>query len=98
MKKLMKVSIIILLTTAFAASAAASGRPSKKKNVSQYSSQSKLGAKLGTEFEFNDLSVRGRYQGAFESSVTVENEKQLEDLLDYRTEYKDRLVKSGMQR
>lgn len=54
-----------------------------------------LGSNLGTEFQFNDLSVRGRYQGAFQGVATVENEKNPTRLIDYRKDYKDRLSVSG---
>lgn len=50
-----------------------------------------LGANLGTEFQFDNLSVHGRYQGPFQGVATVENEKDTMQLIDYRREYKDRL-------
>lgn len=57
-----------------------------------------MGANLGTDFKFNDLSVRGQYQSALEGKVTVENEKPVEDLLDYRTSYADRIEIAKGQR
>lgn len=60
--------------------------------------ESRLGAKLGTDFQFDEMSVRGRYQSAYEGVARVEDEKLLEDLLDYRRDYKDRLLKSVTQK
>jgi hypothetical protein len=59
--------------------------------------KSPLGAKLATDHTFDNLSVNGRYQSAFEGVATVENEKQLQDLLDYRTNYDDRIRHSQTQ-
>ncbi len=46
---------------------------------------------LGTDHVFSDASVRGKYQYADEGSVTVEDEKELIDLLGMRRHFKDRL-------
>jgi len=56
-----------------------------------------MGAKLGTNFNMNDVSVHGRYDNALGGVSTIENEKIANDLLDYRTEYKDRLQRSLSQ-
>ncbi len=53
-----------------------------------------LGANLGTEHQFDNLSVHGRYQGPFQGVATVENEKEPVTLIDYRKDYKDRLKQS----
>ncbi len=47
---------------------------------------------LGTNFYFNAVTVHGRYETPDESIVTVEDDKKLGDLLDYRTNYKNRLA------
>jgi len=72
-------------------------KTSAKAKTASAQSSSKLGANVGTDFQFNDLTVRGRYQNGGEGIATIENEKQLDDLLDYRTEYKDRILKSAKQ-
>lgn len=54
-----------------------------------------LGARVSTQHDFNELTVRGQYQTGFEGMATVENEKNLDDLLDYRTELKDRIRSSA---
>ncbi len=51
---------------------------------------------VGTDFKFDGMTVRGQYQSANEGLVTVENEKELSNLLDYRTDYKDRLKNSRL--
>lgn len=83
---------LALALTSFAAAEASAKKKSKNKDVSR------LGEKLGTEHNFNELSVRGRYQSGFEGVAIVENEKGIEDLLDYRTNYNDRIQTSKSQR
>lgn len=56
------------------------------------------GAKLSTSMDFDELNVHGRYQSGDEGNATVEDEKVLKDLLDYRRDYKDRLKNSRAQR
>ena len=47
---------------------------------------------LGTNFYFNAVTVHGHYESPDESIVTVEDDKKLGDLLDYRTNYRNRLA------
>ncbi len=54
--------------------------------------------KYGTEFNFNDLLVRGEYAQPAEASATVEDEKILDDLLQVRKDFKDRLKQSSTKR
>lgn len=100
--------LMILLSVSFMSSALPVGAAAKsakkatirklKKSKVSKSEQSNLGAKVSTDHQFDELSVHGHYQSAFEGVATVEDEKELVDLLDYRTHYKDRLAKSAMQR
>ncbi len=56
-----------------------------------------LGAKLGTEHNLGEMNVTGRYFGAYNGVAEIENEKQLNDLLDYRKHYNDRIKNSQAQ-
>lgn len=47
---------------------------------------------LGTDHSFSAADVRGRYQYPAGGTVTVENEKDLIDLLGVRKHFKDRLT------
>jgi hypothetical protein len=47
---------------------------------------------LGTDHSFSAADVRGRYQYPAGGTVTVENEKELVDLLGVRKHFKDRLT------
>lgn len=77
MKSLLMVAIIAL---SFAQpSFAAKTKKAAKKNG------------LGTDHSFSAADVRGRYQYPAGGTVTVENEKELVDLLGVRKHFKDRL-------
>ncbi|MCB0350658.1 MAG: hypothetical protein KDD38_05705 [Bdellovibrionales bacterium] len=84
--------VLVLAMVATGAEAKVKNSPRKRKAAPSIQSQ------LGTDHSFNELSVRGRYQSAFEGVATVENEKELHDLLDYRTNYNDRIKGSRVQR
>lgn len=84
MKKSITIIFILSTLTASLSSAAPKSRAAKQ-----------LGVKLGTEFEFNPLTINGKYQSASEGLVVVENEKLIGDILDYRKTYKDRLEYSS---
>jgi hypothetical protein len=61
---------------------------SKRAGVSQAEAKQR---RLGTDFNFSDAQVRGKYHSAGEGLVTVEDEKSLVDLLGVRRHFKDRL-------
>jgi uncharacterized protein YdeI (BOF family) len=46
---------------------------------------------LNTSFDFEDQIVQGKYQYPDEAVTTVENEKELKDLLEVRKDFKDRM-------
>jgi hypothetical protein len=108
----MKTQIIlkIAMMVAFASTAAAfaSTTTTQTPSVSTSKKKSKTskvpappmqtGAKLSTNMQFDELNVHGRYQAGDTGYATVEDEKPLDDLLDYRTEYKDRLRSSQIQK
>ena len=48
-------------------------------------------SKLETDVNFTDLTVQGNYQLADEANATVEDDKRLNDLLQPRKHFKDRL-------
>jgi hypothetical protein len=65
-------------------------QPALAKAKSKSASNSKSG--LGTDHVFSAADVRGRYQYPAGGTVTVENEKELVDLLGVRKHFKDRLT------
>ncbi len=75
----MKKFVLLTLVLAFAFGAEAK---TKKKAVK---------SSLGTDHSFSAADVRGRYQYPAGGTVTVENEKDLIDLLGVRKHFKDRL-------
>ena len=48
--------------------------------------------KLSTDIHFDDLTVHGRRQSPFGATATIESEKNTPKLIDYRTDFKDRLA------
>jgi hypothetical protein len=50
--------------------------------------------KLSTNVNFEDLLVDGKYQYPSEATTTVENEKDLDDLIGARKHFRDRLGRS----
>jgi hypothetical protein len=52
------------------------------------------GRKLSTNVNFEDLLVDGKYQYPSEATTTVENEKDLDDLIGARKHFRDRLGRS----
>ena len=50
--------------------------------------------KLSTNVNFEDLLVDGKYQYPNEATTTVENEKDLDDLIGARKHFRDRLGRS----
>jgi hypothetical protein len=99
------LTLLILLSLSVSSLAKSTKSLKAKAKTSQAKSQSHtrkkaatrnnpLGAKLGTEFDFNDMTVRGQYMTGFEGLATVEGDKGLDDLLDYRKELKDRVQSS----
>jgi opacity protein-like surface antigen len=85
------IFIISLIALSAAATTADQNKLTKK-------AAAQTGAKLSTEMSFDELNVHGHYQAGDEGYATVENEKGLKDLLDYRQHYKDRLRYSRLQR
>lgn len=51
--------------------------------------------KLGTNFNFEDMMVKGKYQYPDEAITSVEDEKALNDLLGVRKHFKDRLQQTS---
>ncbi len=52
-------------------------------------------SKLETNVNFSDLTVGGKYQLADEANATVEDDKGLNDLLQPRKHFKDRLSQTA---
>ena len=78
----MKTLILLLISSVFIA-------PCYAKTKTRAEEQ--LGVKLGTSFKFDPLSVNGKYQSPTEGLVVVENEKLIGDILDYRSNFNDRI-------
>lgn len=52
-------------------------------------------SKLETDVNFSDLMVQGKYQLADEANATVEDDKGLNDLLQPRKNFKDRMSQTA---
>ena len=52
-------------------------------------------SKLGTDFDFQGLAVGGKYNSADGILTTVEGDKNLENLLNPRPNFKDRLAQAA---
>jgi hypothetical protein len=59
--------------------------------VTAIAAPTKTKSKLETDVNFSDLTVQGKYQLADEANATVEDDKGLNDLLQPRKHFKDRL-------
>jgi hypothetical protein len=76
-----------------------SGRPSKSmKKQKSASNHNPEASKLSTDINFNDLTVRGLRQSPLGITTTVENEKDIPRLIDYRLDFQDRAVRSASGR
>lgn len=76
-----------------------SGRPSKNmKKQKVVSNRNPEASKLSTDINFNDLTVRGLRQSPLGMTTTVENEKDIPRLIDYRWDFQDRAVRSASGR
>lgn len=63
-------------------------------NAKSIASSKKAKSTLSTDVNFNDHLINGKYQASTESMTTVENEKSLQDLLGFRSHFKDRMTQS----
>lgn len=76
-----------------------SGGPSKKaKKQTAESKRKSEDSKLSTDINFNDLTVRGLRQSPLGMTTTVENEKDIPRLIDYRWDFQDRAARSASGR
>lgn len=69
----------------FQTTLAAPSKDAKKAIPSRGNSQ------LGTSFRFDGSSLHGKYQSSPSATVSVENDKFMEDLLGARTGFQDRI-------
>jgi hypothetical protein len=84
-----------LVASAFLFSFTTSAFFASKVQAGTTASAAKSGSKkLSTNVNFDDMIVDGKYQYSNEALTTVENEKDLDDLLGVRLHFKDRLEKS----
>ncbi|MDZ4677977.1 MAG: hypothetical protein SGI74_10790 [Oligoflexia bacterium] len=108
MKQMIKESNVIILKAlivvafVFLSSQVFGSPESKNKKSTKAASKTQQGSekskKYSTDFNFNDLLVRGEYAQPAEAAATVENEKELDDLLLVRKDFKDRLKQSSTKR
>ncbi|OFZ15943.1 MAG: hypothetical protein A2Z20_10845 [Bdellovibrionales bacterium RBG_16_40_8] len=92
------ICLLFIITTQVSASEKSNVKNRSNKIVNKLTDKkSQLGAELKTDFQFDDMSVHGRYNNGFEGVATIENEKKLHDLLGFRTNYRDRIIKSREQ-
>jgi len=63
-----------------------------KNQTNNQKNKSLPNTKLSTDIHFDDLNVHGRRQSPFGATATVESEKNTPKLIDYRTDFKDRLA------
>lgn len=94
MKKLLFIAISLI----FASQPVFAAKASKKQAVKKSAAKKNKDANLGTDFQFDNSMVNGRYQSADEALAVVEDEKTLNDLIGPRTQFKDRLKKSTTRR
>jgi len=62
-------------------------KPNKLVNKKQLET---MGAKLGTDFKFTGLDVAGRYRTADVGLAVVEDDKPINELLDYDQDFLER--------
>jgi hypothetical protein len=102
MNSALAVALLLIVALSLPMTALAAKKKSKshksKARTSQMIPAAKSGSKLGTNFDFDDLIVRGKYQYADEALATVENEKDLDDLLGVRKHFKDRMKQASNRR
>lgn len=110
MKSLIPVfGLLFSLFLAFASVENAHAKSGSRQNASKGQKSSKAAPKLqtkastrmkklSTDINFEDLLVKGQYQYPDEAMVTVDDEKGLDDLLQVRPHFKDRLNQASMRR
>ena len=94
----MRTLITLILSLAFVAQPVFAAKASKKAAVKKVAAKKNKDANMGTDFQFDNSMVNGRYQSADEALAVVEDEKNLNDLIGPRTQFKDRLKKSTTRR
>lgn len=87
MKTLMIFPILILSLAAFA-------KPAKKAAAAPTASAAANSPKLSTDIKFDGHTVGGKIQAPFESLAVVENEKNIDDLIGVRKDFRDRSEKA----
>jgi hypothetical protein len=82
------ICVSILLGTAVHAASPSNKKSQKKKSAV---SKSLPTTKLSTDIHFDDLTVRGRRQSPLGFTTAVESDKITPSLIDYRSDFRDRL-------
>jgi hypothetical protein len=88
---------LLLASQLYAGSLSNSKKASLQKNNTVLLKKRPMGAQLGTEYNVDEMAVHGRYESSLAGVATVENEKRVRELIDYRSDYKRRLQKSLTQ-
>ena len=94
----MRTLITLILSLAFVAQPVFAAKANKKTATKKVATKKNKDANIGTDFQFDNSMVNGRYQSADEALAVVEDEKYLNDLIGPRTQFKDRLKKSTTRR
>lgn len=91
-----RVSVCEAKSSSSVKSARSSNKNMKKQKAT--SNRSTEASNLSTDINFNDLTVRGLRQSPLGMTTTVENEKDIPRLIDYRWDFQDRAVRSASGR
>lgn len=98
MKNLVQALLALVLVVAgFQSQASTHSKGKSKKVAAAPAKASQRMKKLSTNVNFEDLLIKGQYQYPDEALVTVEDEKDLDDLLQVRPHFKDRLSQASMR-
>lgn len=90
MKTLALAFALLFLATIFVAKDA----DASTKNKGQQQAQKLNKKKLSTNLDFDDRTVGGKYNFSTEAITTVEKDKELDDLIGVRKNFKDRIERS----
>jgi hypothetical protein len=82
--------ILALITAAQSSFASTAVKATKAKQAND--------SKIGTDHNFDDKVVSGKFQYPDEATATVDDEKLMDDLIGVRKNFKDRLKESAERR
>ncbi|MES3037585.1 MAG: hypothetical protein V4736_06730 [Bdellovibrionota bacterium] len=86
----MKTIILLSILVGIEAGAKASAKKPKAETAAPVAAASTTGSKLSTDVKFDGHMVGGKIQSPMEALTVVENEKDIDDLIGVRKNFKDR--------